>query len=164
LNLLVELLIDSVGGLGFLLVQEGANPREGLVANDKDCGNSSLYVGDEACLLVLLKFRVVDLEDVILTLETLVVWEEDKSSRILVELLGGLLGDGESLVDAVEGLATQGVDLSDVRRDVLTGLREVGNYRSSKGLVSGFAEVDGTLAVFVRLEGADAVADNRVVE
>jgi hypothetical protein len=74
LNLLVDLLIDSVGGLGFLPVQEGADPREGFIANDNDSGNSSLSVGDEACLLVLFEFRVVDLEDVILAFETLVSW------------------------------------------------------------------------------------------
>jgi hypothetical protein len=32
-------------------------------------------VGDKACLLVLLSFRAVDLEDVILAFEALVVWE-----------------------------------------------------------------------------------------
>jgi hypothetical protein len=162
--LLVDLLIGHVGSLGLLLVQEGADPRQRLVANDKDGGSSSLSVGDEACLLVLFDFRVIDLEDVILALETLMVWEEDKSPRILVELLGGLLGDGESLVDAIEGLAAQGVDLLDVRRDILVGLREVGNNGSSEGLVSGFAELDGALAVFVGFEDMDAVADNWVVE
>ena len=79
--LLVDLFIDRVGSLGLLLVQEGADSREGLVANDKDGGSCSLSVGDKACLLVLLSFRAVDLEDVILALEALVVWEENKSPR-----------------------------------------------------------------------------------
>jgi hypothetical protein len=52
----------------------------------------------------------------------------------------------------------------DVRRDVLVGLGQVGNDRSSEGLVSGIAKLDGALAVFVGLEGVDAVADNWVVE
>jgi hypothetical protein len=69
----------------------------------------------------------------------------------LVDLLSGLLDDGESLVNAVEDRIPQGIDLFDVRRDVLVGLGEVGNDGSSEGLVSGVAELDGALAVFVGL-------------
>jgi len=103
-RLLVNLLVDGGGGLGLLLMQERAQPRESLVANDEDGGNGSFSVRDEASLLDLLDLRVVDLEDVVLTLKTLLNWEEDESAGILVELIGGFLDDGELLVDTVEGL------------------------------------------------------------
>lgn len=103
-RLLVDLLVDGGGGLSFLLVQERAQPRERLVANDEDGGNGSFSVRDEASLLDLLDLRVVDLEDVVLTLKALLNWEEDESAGILVEFIGWLLDDGELLVDTVEGL------------------------------------------------------------
>jgi hypothetical protein len=66
--LLVDLLVDGVGGFGLLLMQEGAQPGESLVANDENGGNSSLSMGDETSLLNLLDFRVVDLEDMVFAL------------------------------------------------------------------------------------------------
>jgi hypothetical protein len=85
-------------------VQERAQPREGLVANDEDGGNGSLSVGDETSLLDLLNLRIVDIKDMVLALETLLEGEHDESPGILVELIGGLLDGGELLVDTVEGL------------------------------------------------------------
>jgi hypothetical protein len=85
-------------------VQERAQPREGLVANDEDGGNGSLSVGDETSLLDLLNLRVVDIKNMVLALETLLEGEHDESSGILVELIGWLLDGGELLVDTVEGL------------------------------------------------------------
>lgn len=162
--LLVDLFVDSVGCLGLLLVQEGADPRERLVANDERSDNGGLSVSDEARLLVLLVFRAVHLKDVVPTLEALVVGEKDEALGIVVKLLGGLHDNGESLVDAVEGLVAEGVDLLDVRRDILVGPLEPGNNGSGKGLVSGVAELDRLLAVFVGLESVDAVANDGVGE
>lgn len=162
--LLVDLFVDSVGCLGLLLVQEGADPRESLVANDKRSDDGGLSVGDEAWLLVLLVFRAVHLKDVIPSLEALVVGEKDEALGIVVELLGGLHDNGEFLVDAVEGLVAEGVDLLDVRRDILVGPLEPGKNGSGKGLVSGVAELDRLLSVFVGLESVDAVANDGVVE
>lgn len=65
----------GAGGLGLLLVQERAQPRESLVANDEDGGNGSLSVGDETSLLDLLHLRVVDIKDMVLALETLLEGE-----------------------------------------------------------------------------------------
>jgi len=162
--LLVDLFVDSVGCLGLLLVQEGADPRERLVTNDERSDNGGLSVSDEARLLVLLVFRAVHLKDVVPTLEALVVGEKDEALGIVVKLLGGLHDNGESLVDAVEGLVAEGVDLLDVRRDILVGPLEPGNNGSGKGLVSGVAELDRLLAVFVGLESVDAVANDGVGE
>lgn len=102
--LLVDLLVDGVGGISLLLVQEGAQPRECLVANDKNGGNGSLSMGDEASLLDLLDLGIVDLENMVLALKTLLERKHDESASILVELVGGLLDSGELLVDAIEGL------------------------------------------------------------
>lgn len=162
--LLVNLFVDSVGCLGLLLVQEGADPRESLVANDERSDNGGLSVGDEARLLVLLVFRAVHLKDVVPALETLVVGEKDEAFGIVVKLLGGLHDNGKSLVDAVEGLVAERVDLLDIRRDILEWPLEPGNNGSGKGLVSGVAELDRPLAVFVGLESVDAVANDGVGE
>ena len=97
-------------------------------------------------------------------LEALVVGEKDEALGIVVELLGGLHDNGEFLVDAVEGLVAEGVDLLDVRRDILVGPLEPGKNGSGKGLVSGVAELDRPLSVFVGLESVDAVANDGVVE
>jgi hypothetical protein len=96
--------VRGAGGLGLLLVQERAQPREGLVANDEDGGNGSLSVGNETSLLDLLNLGVVDIKDVVLALEALLEGKQDESSGILVELIGGLLNGGELLIDTVEGL------------------------------------------------------------
>ncbi|KAI6757635.1 hypothetical protein HG531_003460 [Fusarium graminearum] len=102
--LLVDLLIDGVGSVCLLLVQERAQPRESLVADDENGGNGSLSMGDETSLLNLLDFRVVDLEDMVLALKALLERKHDESAGILVELVGGLLDSRELLVDAIEGL------------------------------------------------------------
>jgi hypothetical protein len=52
----------------------------------------------------------------------------------------------------------------DVRPDVLVRLGEVGNNGSGESLISGVAELDRAPAVFIGLEGMDAVVDNWVVE
>ena len=102
--LLVDLLVDGVGGISLLLVQKRAQPRECLVANDENGGNGSLSVGNETSLLDLLDLGVVHLEDVVLALKTLLEREQDESAGILVELIGRLLDSGELLVDAIKGL------------------------------------------------------------
>lgn len=98
------------------------------------------------------------------SLKALVVGEKDEALGIVVELLGGLHDNGELLVDAVEGLIAEGVDLLDVRRDILVRPLEPGKNGSGKGLVSGVAELDRPLSVFVGLESVDAVANDGVVE
>lgn len=121
-------------------------------------------MSDKAWLLVLLVFRAVNLKDVISALESLVVGEKDETLGIVVELLGGLHDNRESLVDAVKSLVAEGINLLDVRRDILIGPLEPGNHGGSKGLVGGVAELDRPLAVFVGLESVDAVANNGVVK
>lgn len=102
--LLVNLLVDGIGGVSLLLVQERAQPRESFVANDENGGDGGLSMGDQTSLLNLLDLRVVDLEDVVLALKTLLERKHDESAGILVELVGGLLDSRKLLVDAIEGL------------------------------------------------------------
>lgn len=163
-HLLVDLLLGNLGGLSLLGGQEGADPAQGLVANDEGSGNSSLALTNKASLLLLLGLSAVDLEDVVATLNTLVVGEEDQALGVVVQLGGGLLDDGEGGIEAVEGLVANGVGTLNVGRNVLVGLGEVGEDGSSEGLVGRVTELEGALGILVALDGANAVVDQRVVE
>lgn len=54
------------------------------------------------------------MEDVLLALESLLVGEKNQSTGIVVQVIGGLLDNGEALLDAVQGLVAKGVGLLDV--------------------------------------------------
>ena len=82
----------------------------------------------------------------------------------LLQLAGGLLHDGEALIDAVERLVADGVGALDVGGDVGVGLGEPGDDGGGKRLVGRVAELDGALGVLVGGEGGDAVVDEGVVE
>lgn len=115
---------------------------------------------------MLLGLGVVDAEDVVAALEALVVREQDQALCVIVNLRGGLLDDGETLVDAVESLVTQRVGTLDIRdeigRECVVGLGEVRKDGYSKGLVGRVAELDGSLSVRVAGDSCDAVADEGV--
>jgi hypothetical protein len=51
---------------------------------------------------------------VLLPLESLLVGEQNQSTGIVVEVISGLLDDGEALLDAVQGLVAKGVGLLDI--------------------------------------------------
>lgn len=163
-HLLLNLLVGGLLCLSLLLGDQAAEPVEGLVAHDEHGCDDGLASSHEASLLILLVLGGVDLEDVVLALEPLVVGEEDEALGVVVEIVGGLLDDGEALVDAVQRLVANLVGPGDVGGDVLDGLGEVGEDGSGEGLVGGVAELDGLLAVLVGLEGVDAVADEGVVQ
>lgn len=163
-HLLVNLLLGNLGGLSLLGGQEGADPAQSLVADDEGSGNSSLALTNKASLLLLLGLGTVDLEDVVAALDTFVVGEEDQALGVVVQLGGRLLDDGEGGIEAVEGLVANGVRTLNVGRNVLVWLGEVGEDRSSEGLVSRVTELEGALGVLVALDGGDAVVDQRVVE
>lgn len=163
-RLLVDLVVDGLRGLILLGVEIAAQPGEGLVADDEAGGDGGLALGDEALLVGLLVLGGVDLEDVVLALEALVVGQQDQTLGLVVEVVGGLLDHGESLVDAVERLVAKVVDPVGVGSDVLKGLGEPGDHGSSKGLVSRVAELDGPLAQLVGLEGVNTIMDDGVVE
>jgi hypothetical protein len=78
--------------------------------------------GDQAGLLVLLILRGVDMENMVLALQALSVGQQDETFGFVVEFVGGLLDDGEMLIDAVEGLVAELIGLLDVGRGVLVGL------------------------------------------
>lgn len=145
-------------------MEEAAEPGQSLVADDKDRGDGSFAVCDKSGLLVLLVLAGVNLKDVLLALKAHGVGHEDQALGVIVEVGGGLLDDGELLIDAVEGLVAEGVGLLNVRRDILVRLGKPGNDGSSKGLVGSVAELDGLLAVLVGLEGVDTVANDGVVQ
>lgn len=162
--LLAGLLVEGLSGLSLLGVQEGAEPAQCLVANDKNGSQCGLSGGDKTGLLILLVLRVVDLEDVVLALETLVVGQENQFLGLTVELIGGLLDDREALVDTIEGLVTDRVGLLDIRRDVLVGLSQPGNDWGSKSLISGVTELNRLLAELVCSESVNTVADDGIVQ
>lgn len=167
-RLLVNLLLDLLGDLGLLDGDVAAGVGEGLVADLEDGGDGGLALANVALFGLLLGLGVEDVENVVAALETLVDGEEDDGLGVVVELAGGLLDDGEALVDAVQGLVADGVDALDVGRDVLVGLGEVGDDGDGKGLVGRVAELDGLLGVGVGVDGGgdgvDAIADEGVAE
>lgn len=113
---------------------------------------------------MLLGLRRVDFENVVAALDTLVVGEEDDVLGVVVEIRGGLLDNGETLIEGVERLVAKRVGTLDVRRDVLVRLGEVREDGSSEGLVGRVAEGNGALSDAVGLDGGDAIGDQRVVE
>lgn len=123
-------------------MKEAAEPGQSLVANDEDGGNGSLAMGDESSLLVLLVLGAVNLEDVILALQALVVGKQDQTLGLIVKVVGRLLDNGKSLIDAVQSLVTDGVGLLDVGRDVLVRPGKPGQHGSGKSLVGSVAELD----------------------
>lgn len=161
---MVDLLVDRLASLLLLDGQPASDPIQRLVANNQHRHDRSLAVSDDATLLILLVLARVDLEDVVAALEGLVVGQPDQALGVGVELAGGLLDDGEALVQAVEGLVAERVGAGNVGRDVGVGLFQPGENGSGDGLVGGVAELDGALAELVGLEGVDAVTDDGVVE
>lgn len=164
LHLLVDLLLDSLGSLSLLGVEEGAQDSQGLSREDESGGDSGLALANDALLLVLLGLRRVDLENVVAALDALVVGEEEDVLGVVVEVRGGLLDNGETLVEGVERLVAKRVGTLDVRRDVLVRLGEVRDDGKSEGLVGRVTERDGALSDAVGLDGGDAIGDQRVVE
>lgn len=134
-HLLVDLLLGRIGSFALLDSNKAAQPSQRLVANNKSRGDGSLALGDDALLLELLELGGVDLEDVLLALEPLLVGEQDQSTGVVVEVISGLLDDGEALFDAVQGLVAKGVGLLDIGRDEAIGSRKVGDDGGGKGLV-----------------------------
>ena len=132
---MVHLLVDDFVTLVGLLFDEAAEPSQGLVANDKSGKNSSLAVGNDARLLILLVLGRVDLEDVVTALESLVEGKEDEASGLVVEVVSGLLDGGEALVNLVQGLVAKVVGLVDVRGDVIVGPLDPGEEVGGNGLV-----------------------------
>jgi hypothetical protein len=113
-RLLVDLLFGGIGSLALLDSNKAAQPSQRLVANNKGRGDGSLALGHDTLLLELLKLGSVDLEDVLLALESFLVREQDQSTGIVVKVISGLLDDGEALFDAVQGLVAKGVGLLDI--------------------------------------------------
>lgn len=163
-RLLLDLVVDGFCGLVLLGREQAAEPAQRLVADDEGGGDGGHALGDDALLLRLLDLCGVDLEDVVAALDTLVEGQEDQATRVPVELAGGLADDGEVLVEAVERLVANTVGRLDVRGDELIGLGEPRHDGAGKGLVCRVAELNGTLAILVGLEGVDTVADEGVVE
>lgn len=54
------------------------------------------------------------MEDVLLALKSFLVGEQNQSTGIVVEVIGGLLDDGEALLEAVQGLVAKGIGLLDI--------------------------------------------------
>lgn len=113
-RLLVDLLLGRISGFALLDGNKAAQPSQRLVANNKGRGDGSLALGHYALLLKLLELGSVDLEDVLLALESLLVGEQNQAAGVVVEVISGLLDDGEALFDAVQGLVAKGVGLLDI--------------------------------------------------
>ena len=159
----VNFVAGSLAGLGLLGVEDGAEPGQGLVADDERGDDGSLAVGDQAGLLILLVLAGKDVEDVVAALDALVVRQQDEALGVVVQVVGGPLDDGEALVDAGQGLVAEGVGLGQEGDDVTVGLGEVGDDGGGEGLVGGVAQLDAAPAVLVPLDGVDGVADDGVV-
>ncbi len=140
-QLLVNLLLDLLGDLGLLDSDVAAGEGECLVADLEDGGDGGLALAQVALLRLLLGLGAVDVKDVVATLEALIVGQEDEGLGVAVELGGGLLDNGEALVDAGQRLLAERVGALDIRRDELVGLGEVGEDGGGKGLVGRVAEL-----------------------
>lgn len=167
-RLLVDLLLDLLGSVGLLGRDVAADVDEGLVANLENGGDGRLALANVALLGVLLGLGVVDAEDVVAALAALLQGQHDQVLGLIVDLGGGLLDQGNVLVDAVEGLVAQRVGTlhvgSDPGGEGVVGLGEKRQERTGKSLVGRVTKLDGSLSVRVAGDGRDAVVDERVVE
>lgn len=126
-SLVVDLLVGHVLSLLFPRVEESANPVESLTSDGKDSAHERLAVNEQALTPELLALGRVNAQHVLLALHSLVVGEEHEALGVGVELVRGLLNDGESLVDPREGLVPKLVGPFYVGNDVLVRLAEVGH-------------------------------------
>lgn len=163
--LIVDLVVDMLVSLLALLSQEIPNELESFNGDDESGGECGLAGQEKARAVVsskVLVFARVDINHVVPTLKRLGVGKKDKALCLRIQLAGRLLDNRPPLVDFCQGLVAEVVRLLDIWLDILVGLGQIGQDGGSKGLVGGVAELKGSLAVGIRLEGLDAVVDDRV--
>lgn len=157
--------IDMLVGVLSSVTQQVSDKLESLDGDDEsgsECGLSSQNETGTIVAAQILVFSGVDVNNVVPALESFVVRKKDEALGVRVQLPGGLLDNRPPLVNLGQGLIAEIVGLQDVWLDVLVGLGQVGQDGGGKGFVRGVTELEGLLAVWVRLEGLDAVVDNRV--
>lgn len=159
---LTGLLTRNLLRLRLLLTEECREPGERFARNNDRGSQSRLSVCDQTLAANLLHLPLIRAQNVVLALTPLLQREEDDKLRILVELAGGLLDHGELGVDARERAVTDGIGLLDVGGDIFVGTRENVDEGLAEFLVAGRCEVERLGAVWVFLEGGDAVADDGV--
>lgn len=119
-------LVASLLGLFLATPQHLVDPLEGLGRQDDAGGERSLAVGEDALASDLLKLGVVNVEEVIGSLLGLDDRVEGDLFALGLDALGGLLDDGELLVNLGESTSAKAVGLLNVCGKVkLVGLLQV---------------------------------------
>lgn len=145
LALIVDLVIDSMFRLFFLLAQKVSNELDGLPSNDQGSGNSSLAAQDQSEAIVssgLLVFVRVDVENVVLALKAFVQREEHEPLGVCVQFVGGLLDNRKFLVDFGKCFIAQVVRFLEIWLEVLVRAGQVGQDGNGKRLVGGVAQLN----------------------
>lgn len=157
----IQLVGGGLLGLVLLLGQEGAQPAQGVAADDQGRGDGGLAHGHEAVAADLAHFGLVGAVDVVLALEALAQRQEGEAGGAVVQLVGRFLDGREPLLDLGQGAVAERVGLGDVGGDVLVRLGEVDQH--GPGHVEAVVgEREGLFAERVGLEGLDAVVDKGV--
>jgi len=133
-RLLVDLLLNGLGSLCLLGLEERAQPRESLVADDQNGGHGRLSMGVDGGLLLLGELAAVDLNDVVAALDSQIVGDKDDGLGLVVKIAGGLLDDGEALIELGQALVAERIGLGDVGRNILIGLGNPGGHEGGDSL------------------------------
>lgn len=164
--LVVNLVVGGMLSLLLLLAQEVSNELDCVTGQDEGGGDRSLARQNEARTIIaasLLVLAGVDVQDVVLALESLVVGEQHETLGVRVQLTSGFLDHGPPLIDLGQCLVAKVVGFLDVRLDVLVGAGQVRQDGTGESFIGRTAQLEGLLAVRVRLESLDAVVNKRVV-
>lgn len=163
-RLVVDLLIDHVLGLLLLVVDDVANPDNKFTGGDKGGSDKGLAVCNNVLTADLLLLLAERLQNVVLGFETSANGQGNDALGTGVQLLGGLLDDGEALVNLGQGLVAEVVCLFGIGAQVSPRTSEVREKRLGKGLVGRVAVDQGLLADGVVPEGNDTVVYYRVIQ
>jgi len=130
-----------------------------IASDAQSRGDKSLALTKQTLLTDLLDLRLVFVQHILLALIALPEREEDNALALRVELSSWLLDLREATVNGRQGAVAKAIGLLEVGRYVLVRCVEVWSKGLAKALVALRREIDGFLAVGIRLEGVDGIVD-----
>ena len=159
---LPALLLHDILALLLLLPQERTQPGQTIARHHQASRDHRLAARDKPVTATFFVLAAVGLEDVVSALGRQLEGVEGIVEDGGLDLLRVFLHDRKGLVDFGETGRCDLVGFGDVGRDIAVGALRVGEDGLDKLVVRGIGDVDGFLAVGVRLEGVDRVGDDGV--
>lgn len=152
---LAGFLLHEILALLLLLPQERTQPGQTIARHHQAGRDHRLTARDVSIPAALLVLAAVSLEDVVLALARQFEGVESVVEDGGLDLLRVFFHDREGLVDFGQARGGDLVGFGDIGRDVAVGTLRVREDRLDEGVEGGVGDVDGFLAVGIRLEGVD---------